>query len=160
MDGKVSVSIDELRMVAQSLRKQNEELQSQYTGTIKSVLDSSAACLNVAGVDISSINSAYSKVFSDINTGMEQLIDVLENSVIKNYSELSEALKKMFNSDFKNKMEELLGVVSGNSSSSTSSTASSPRPSSVSYPTSIPTPTRAPQTVIADTYEDIYGIRN
>ncbi len=107
-NGIMKVSIEDLQNVLASLKKQKEVINGEYNGPIKSVLESSASCLSVAGLDITTISNTFNKVFGDIDTNLDALIDVLENKVIKSYSELAEAIRKMFNDEFRTKMEELL----------------------------------------------------
>ncbi len=112
-NSKIMVSIEELKSVLASLKKQKENLSSVYKGSISSVLESSNSCLAVANLDTSAIKSTFDSVFNDIDTNMDALINVLENKVIRNYSELAEAIRTMFNNDFMTKMNELIAGAGG-----------------------------------------------
>ncbi len=105
-----TVTIDELKRVLESLKTQRETINSVYNDKIQSVINNSASCFGIAGLDCTKIEESYRDTFATINTNFEKLIDILENDVIKNYSELSLAIKQMFNIDFANQMETLLNL--------------------------------------------------
>ena len=60
---KIQVSIEDLKNVLASLKKQKEILINEYKGSISSILDSSASCLSVANLDTTTIKSVFNGVF-------------------------------------------------------------------------------------------------
>ena len=104
----MAISTEELRAVLESLKQQRETISETYNSMIKKVLESSSYCFSVSGLDYSSIISAFDNTFRIIDARFESLINVLENNVIKNYSELTIAIRKMFDSEFASKISELL----------------------------------------------------
>lgn len=104
------ISTEELKTLLSSLKEQKELINGEYKNSIRSVLESSSSCFSVSGVDYSRIISIFDDTFNSLDSNFEILINVLENNVIKNYSELAVAIKKMFDDNFANKLSELLGV--------------------------------------------------
>ena len=110
ISGSSAITIEELKKVLQSLKEQKDIINKTYNERIVTVINNSASCLSVAGLDYSKIEASYKDTFTKINNNFENLINLLENDVIKNYSELAMAIKQMFNVDFANKMESLLNL--------------------------------------------------
>ena len=110
MDNKTEITIVELKSVLNSLKNQQETMNSTYNTLIKPVLDSSSQCFQVAGLDYSEIQTIFSKTFSSVDNKFYNLINVLENDVIGKYSELALALKKLFGNDFATQLNDLIGI--------------------------------------------------
>ena len=110
------ISTEELKTLLSSLKEQRELISNEYKNSIRNVLESSSSCFNVSGLDYSYIISIFDDTFNSLESNFDRLIDVLENNVIKNYSELAVAIKKMFDENFANKLNEILGVNSHTSS--------------------------------------------
>ena len=104
------ITLDEVSLVLKSLKEQREAIRSVYKNKIAGVLDSSAGCFSVAGLDHAQISEAFNKKFAELDKKYYALIDVLENNVIKEYSEIIAALREMFNDKFASQMQDLLGL--------------------------------------------------
>ena len=105
-----AITIEELNRVLTSLKNQRETISNEYQNNIKKVLESSSSCISVSGLDMTSVNSAFDSTFNTLDRNFDMLISVLENNVIKNYSELAEAIKQLFGQTFANRLAELLGI--------------------------------------------------
>ena len=110
VNGNAAITTEELKSVLSSLKTQKETISNTYNNMIVKVLDNSASCFSVSGLDYSKISEAYKETFTKLDQNFEKLIDLLENHVIKKYSELAAALRQMFDVEFASKMEELLGI--------------------------------------------------
>ena len=108
--GTTSITLEEIKAVLASLKQQRDTIKDCYNSDIKKVLESSDACLKVSGLDTSAINSSISTTFNKVIEYLNGLINVLENDVIKNYSDVSTSLRQMFGSDFATKLSELLDI--------------------------------------------------
>lgn len=106
------ITLDEVKVVLNSLKEQRETISSVYNSEISTVLESSSSCLTVAGLDYSQIIDTFNSTFTKLDERYYALIDVLENNVIKNYDELVTVIRQMFNDTFAKQMEELLGLTS------------------------------------------------
>ena len=104
------ITLDEIKTVLNSLKQQRDIINNCYNNDIKKVLTSSSSCLQVAGLDTTTINQTIENTFKTINENMNGLVGVLENDVIKNYSEVAVSLKQMFGSSFATKLSELLNL--------------------------------------------------
>lgn len=106
----LKVTTAELRKVLSSLKTERDTMNKVYTSQIKGVLETSQTCFQVAGLDYQSIINAIDTTFKNLNTNFNNLIDVLENDVIKNYDELLDALRQQFGAQFASQMQTLLGL--------------------------------------------------
>ena len=131
----VMISTDELNSVLNSLKKQKELIHDEYQKSIKTVLESSQQCFQVSGVNYSSLISIFDSTFNSLDSNFEALINVLQNNVIKNYSELAVAIKKMFDDNFADKLMSLLGISSSGTGSIQGVPISSFQTSTQSIPT-------------------------
>ncbi len=111
-----AISLDQLKTVANSLEEQRQAIYNTYNQKVKKVLTSSQQCFQVAGLDFSQIESSFNTTFNTVNTNLQGLVLLLNNDVIRNYSEVSEALKKLFNTDLAKQLESLLSIASSSSS--------------------------------------------
>lgn len=107
MNGKTALSIDELKSVLKSLKNEKESL-SETKKKVDKVLESSASCFAVSGLDYSTISDSFNTTFSNLDKNFDALINVLENDVIKNYAELISIIRRLFNDSFAEKMLSLL----------------------------------------------------
>ncbi len=106
----LAVTTADLKKVLSSLKSERDTINKVYTSQIKSVLESSQACFQVAGLNYTTILNSINTTFKNLNTNFNNLIDVLENDVIKNYDELLEALRQKFGAQFAAQMQSLLGL--------------------------------------------------
>ncbi len=102
------ISTEELKTVLNSLKSQRDIIINEYRNSIKNVLNSSSSCFRVSGINIDTIISIFDDTFNNLDRCFEILIDALENNVIKNYSELAIAIRKMFDDNFASKIMSLL----------------------------------------------------
>lgn len=105
-----AITIEELNKVLTSLKKQREIISNEYKNNIRKVLETSGSCISVSGLDMTSVNSAFDSTFTTLDRNFDMLISVLENNVIKNYSELAEAIRRLFGPQFASQISDLLGI--------------------------------------------------
>lgn len=110
MNNKTQITVSELNQVLSSLKQQQSELSTVYNSNIKKVLESSSSCLMVAGLNYDEILSSFSTTFTNLDTAFTNLINVLQNDVIKNYSETALVIRQMFNNEFASQLSELLNI--------------------------------------------------
>ena len=103
-----SVSIDSLKEAATKLEKQRASIYDTYTSQVVPVLDSSKECLKVSGVDTEETKTQFNKVYDNLNKKLEELVSVLNDKVIPNYTELVEILRTLFNKDFATEFKNLI----------------------------------------------------
>ena len=90
------ITLAELNQVLSSLKNQRESIRSTYNSMVKEVLESSSYCFSVSGLDYNSILSSFDSTFKQLDSNFEALIDVLEDGVIRTYSELIQLPKGDF----------------------------------------------------------------
>ena len=109
MNDKSSLSISELKKVLDSLKEQKEAINNTKV-TVDKVLESSASCFAVSGLDYSAISNSFNTTFKSLDNRFDALINALENGVIKNYSELISIIRKVFNKSLADKISSLLEI--------------------------------------------------
>ena len=105
-----AISLQELNSVVTALTNQRDSINSTYNNIIKKVLESSSSCFSVAGLDYSLVSTVFEDTFKTLNNNFTNLIDVLQNNVIRNYSELTTAIRTMFGPKFAQRLSELIGI--------------------------------------------------
>lgn len=109
MNDKSYLSIAELKSVLVSLKEQKLSMKETQKG-VNNVIESSASCLSVSGLNYSAISDSLNNTFNNTDKYLEELINVLENNVIKNYSELIMVIRKTFDKNFADKISSLLEI--------------------------------------------------
>jgi hypothetical protein len=104
------IRFDEVGKILESLKQQKETINKVYNTKIIKVLESSQQCFQVANLNYAEINETIAKTFNSLDKKYYNLIDVLENNVLRGYTEVVLAIQQMFNSEFASQMSELLGV--------------------------------------------------
>lgn len=104
MNDKIIVDGAGLQQVSSQLASNSEKMYSLYTNDIVSVLNSCENELKVSGLDYSVVSESFKKVFSSLNSQINELVDVLNNTIIPGYESTGQTISKMFNSDFANQM--------------------------------------------------------
>lgn len=102
------ISTAELQTVLASLKSQKEIIEDTWKNIVFPVLESSSSCFSVAGLNYENIQSELGHIFSQTCLRLDSLIFVLENDVIKNYSEVAYSIRQIFNADFAAQMADLL----------------------------------------------------
>ncbi len=105
-----AISLEELKRVLTSLKNQRETIINEYKSNITKVLETSHDCISVSGLDMYAVTSAFDSTFNALEQNFDALIQVLENDIIKNYSDLSMAIQNLFSAQFAAKLSELLGI--------------------------------------------------
>ncbi len=106
-----SISLEELKVLSRALEQQKNSIYNAYKNDIVTVLETTKKCFSISGVDYSNIEQAFNSTFTNLNNGYEALIDVLNNKIIAQYSEVVNSLKQLFNSQFANQLNSILGIV-------------------------------------------------
>ena len=107
---KASISLSELKTIAKSLEAEREQIYSTYKNKVLPVLESSDKCFYVAGLRTQDIISSFNTIFEGVNTRLTNLVNVLNDNVISQYTEVSMTITKLFNNDFASKLYELLNI--------------------------------------------------
>ena len=102
------VSTDDLKQVAKNLLSKKETIANIYKSKVETVLEESKEAVSASGVDFEEFKSTFSKVFSRVDTKLENLANALTNDIIPKYEGLNSYVGKSFNVDFANEMNSLL----------------------------------------------------
>lgn len=103
-----SVSLENLKNAATKLEKQRANIINTYNKKVVPVLDSSKECLKVSGVNTEETKAQFDSVYNNLNKQLKGLVNLLNNQVLPNYTELVEVLRSLFNNDFASKFQELI----------------------------------------------------
>ena len=126
----VYVNIDELRQIAQDMKTKSNNIMDNYQNQVDSAITLGQEAIQISGLDTSKIKNSFSKIFTNLNTRINDLADFLINNVANEYDDISLAITNAFNDSFANELAGLLGITVGTgsvskSNKSTSSTSSS-----------------------------------
>ena len=106
--GKTYIDTSKVRTVAKTIRQKKEDIDKELTEKIIPAINELNT--NYVGISKEAITDQVNKVFKDLDTRLDSLIDILDNSVAGGYENLGESIQYAFNSEFKNKFEELINI--------------------------------------------------
>ena len=96
MDKNIIVSTDELKLVAKSLISEKDEIIDLYNKSLKDILLTSELELRDSKENIHEISDELHRLFSEFDTNMTELTNLLMNRIIPEYKNLSNDLKGLF----------------------------------------------------------------
>ena len=104
------ISIDELKNVANSMETKKDQINNLYETKIKKSILYVSKTMNNNNQIQDEIEIELKKAFIDFDTNMDDLIQLLKNTIIPNYEDLSNELKYLFNKQFAKEMEKILEI--------------------------------------------------
>ena len=104
------ISLDALKGIASSLQSQKDQISQSFNGDILPAIKASADCFKVSGLNLNEIVSSFSTTFNNVNSNLNDLINILNNTVIKNYSDTADAIRQNFNVTFANQLRSILNL--------------------------------------------------
>ena len=139
----VYVNSEELKLIATGMKTKAASIMELYQNDAASAILMGSECLQISGLDTTTLLNAFNKIFTNLNTRINNLADFLSTTVANEYDEVSSAIKNEFDNNFANEIAGILGISvgagsgtaerpsAGNNSSSTGdiSTGSMARPS-------------------------------
>lgn len=103
---KVEIDTSKVRLVAKAIRTKQGEIDKELTENIIPSINSLSS--RYVHINKESVVEEINKVFSDLDTRLNSLIEILNNNVAGGFEELGEAIQYSFNDEFKTQFEELI----------------------------------------------------
>ena len=107
---KSYISLDSLKEISSSLQSQKDQISQSFNGEILPAIKASADCFKVSGLNMNEIITSFSSTFNNVNSSINDLVNILNNTVIKNYSDTAYAIRQNFNVTFANRLREILNL--------------------------------------------------
>ena len=121
----VYVNIDELKQIAQDMKTKSNNIIDNYQNQVESAITLGQEAIQISGLDTTQIKSSFNKIFTNLNTRINELADFLINNVANEYDDISLAITNSFNDSFATELAGLLGITVGTGSVSKSNKSTS-----------------------------------
>ena len=108
MNDKRIVRIEELKMAASDINRKKDMIMTIYETNIKKNLYKSETYMEELGYDYSELETLFKKLFTDFESGVSELTDLLTKKIIPNYEELVLNIGRTFNKNFADEMTDIL----------------------------------------------------
>ncbi len=110
MNNNVVVSTEEIRLIANNLISEKDEIIDLYNESLKDILDTSELELANSNTEIKNITEEVKKLFTQFDNNITDLTNLLTNKIIPNYEDLTGEIKTLFNKTFASEMNNLLNI--------------------------------------------------
>ena len=110
MNNNVVVSTEEIRLIANNLISEKDEIIDLYNESLKDILDTSELELANSNTEIRNIIEEVKKLFTQFDNNITDLTNLLTNKIIPNYEDLTGEIKTLFNKTFASEMNNLLNI--------------------------------------------------
>ncbi len=108
MNDKIVVKTEEIRQIAQNINAKREEIKNVYSANVLPILNSSEECLKVSGLNYEEVLQSFNSLFNSLDAQLNSLSDVLVNKVIPGYENVSDVIKKLFNSTLADQISQAM----------------------------------------------------
>ena len=112
----VYVNSEELKLIATSMKTKAASIMESYQNDASSAILMGSECLQISGLDTTTLLNAFNKIFTNLNTRINALADFLSTTVANEYDEVSSAIKNEFDNNFANEIAGILGISVGTGS--------------------------------------------
>ena len=109
MNNESLISTEGLKEIANNINAKREEFAALYKNSITNVLIESKEAIAVSGVNYDDFISKFGKTFETLDARLGELSEVLVNQIIPNYDNLNGQIKNIFNKNFADEMNGILG---------------------------------------------------
>ena len=110
MNNNVVVSTEDIRLVANNLISEKDEILDLYNESLKDILDTSELELANSNTEIRIIIEEIKKLFTQFDNNITDLTNLLTNKIIPDYENLTGEIKTLFNKSFASEMNNLLNI--------------------------------------------------
>lgn len=110
MNNNVVVSTEDIKLVANNLISEKDEIIDLYNESLKDILDTSELELANSNAEIRNIIEEIKKLFTQFDNNITDLTNLLTNKIIPDYENLTGEIKTLFNKSFASEMNNLLNI--------------------------------------------------
>lgn len=108
MNNKVLVRTEELKVITNNIIQEKNDILDLYTESLVNILTTSEIKLTNYSKEVNEVSKELKKLFSELDTNVTDLTNVLLNKIIPNYENLSTEIKALFDNNFADKLTQLL----------------------------------------------------
>lgn len=107
----VYINSEELKLVSSEMKSKSNNILDTYKNDVMSAIMMGNESIQISGLDASNVLSSFDKIFTSLNTRINNLSDFLNNTVANEYDSVSSAIANEFNNSFATELAKLLGII-------------------------------------------------
>lgn len=124
----IYVNSDELKLIATGMKTKAANIMEAYQNEASSAILMGGECLQISGLDTTTLLNSFNKIFTNINTRISTLADFLSTTVANEYDSTTASIANEFNNNFANEIAGILGISVGTSKVTNNSGIATPGP--------------------------------
>lgn len=109
----IYVNSDELKLIATGMKTKAANIMEAYQNEASSAILMGGECLQISGLDTTTLLNSFNKIFTNINTRISTLADFLSTTVANEYDSTTASITNEFNNNFANEIAGILGISVG-----------------------------------------------
>lgn len=155
----IYVNSEELKLIATGMKTKATSIMESYQNDASSAILMGSECLQISGLDTTTLLNSFNKIFTNLGTKINTLADFLSTTVANEYDSTTSAIANEFNNNFANEIAGILGISVGKGALSSGSSVATPWPKDVeldpgfSYPNK---PSIGGDTLTPETSESVH----
>ena len=127
----IYVNSEELKLIATGMKTKVTSIMESYQNDASSAILMGSECLQISGLDTTTLLNSFNKIFTNLGTKINTLADFLSTTVANEYDSTTSAIANEFNNNFANEIAGILGISVGKGALSSGSSAATPWPKDV-----------------------------
>ena len=127
----IYVNSEELKLIATGMKTKATSIMESYQNDASSAILMGSECLQISGLDTTTLLNSFNKIFTNLGTKINTLADFLSTTVANEYDSTTSAITNEFNNNFANEIAGILGISVGKGALSSGSSAATPWPKDV-----------------------------
>ena len=109
----VYVNSEELKLIASGMKTKAASIMESYQNEASSAILMGSECLQISGLDTTTLLNSFNKIFTNLGTRINTLADFLSTTVANEYDNTTAAIANEFNNNFANEIASILGISVG-----------------------------------------------
>ena len=109
----VYVNSEELKLIATGMKTKATSIMESYQNEASSAILMGSECLQISGLDTTTLLNSFNKIFTNLGTRINTLADFLSTTVANEYDNTTTAIANEFNNNFANEIAGILGISVG-----------------------------------------------
>lgn len=118
----VYVNSEELKLIASGMKAKATSIMESYQNEASSAILMGSECLQISGLDTTTLLNSFNKIFTNLGTRINTLADFLSTTVANEYDNTTAAIANEFNNNFANEIASILGISVGTGIGSSAAT--------------------------------------
>lgn len=127
----IYVNSEELKLIATGMKTKATSIMESYQNDASSAILMGSECLQISGLDTTTLLNSFNKIFTNLGTKINTLADFLSTTVANEYDSTTSAIANEFNNNFANEIAGILGISVGKGALSSGSSVATPWPKDV-----------------------------